>query len=69
MCPESILRGTHTRRYNFGRHTSNSKKSADTRAVTLLRDALRVAEHDLIRIRLAGGAMQTVFSKTIRYLL
>jgi len=32
-------------------------------------EALRLAEDELIRLRLAGGAMHTVFAKTILYLL
>ena len=40
--------------------------SADTKA---LREAIREAEDDLVRLRLAGGAMRTVFGKSIGYLL
>lgn len=45
------------------------QKRVDRRAVKMLRDAMQTVEDDLIRIRLAGGAMHTVFAKTIGYLL
>lgn len=45
------------------------QRTASAAATTALRDALREAEDDLVRLRLAGGAMHTVFSRTISYLL
>lgn len=71
--------GAHVTREQLSRYTHaalqlreayvRQQQSANKRAIAMLRDAMRVAEDDLIRIRLAGGAMHTVFSKTIRYLL
>ena len=45
------------------------RESAAVSAQRQLQEALQSAEDDLVRMRLAGGAMHTVFAKTIRYLL
>ncbi len=45
------------------------QKSASNAATKALREAMREAEDDLVRLRLAGGAMHTVFGGTIGYLL
>jgi len=45
------------------------QRTAAAAARRQLAKALRLAEDDLVRMRLAGGAMHAVFAKTIRYLL
>jgi phosphatidylserine/phosphatidylglycerophosphate/cardiolipin synthase-like enzyme len=45
------------------------QRSASAVATRAFRQAMRRAEDDLIRMRLAGGAMHTVFARTIAYLL
>ena len=46
-----------------------SEKSVDPALRTAVRAAVRGAENQLVRIRLAGGAMHTVFARTILLLL
>lgn len=45
------------------------RRTVDASARRELARALQSAEDDLLRMRLAGGAMHTVFAKTIQYLL
>jgi phosphatidylserine/phosphatidylglycerophosphate/cardiolipin synthase-like enzyme len=45
------------------------ERDAAADAKRRLRDALRAAGDELLRARLGGGAMHTVFARTIRYLL
>jgi hypothetical protein len=45
------------------------QRSASSAATKALREAMQDAEDDLVRLRLAGGAMHTVFGRTIGYLL
>jgi|GEM_PF-247995 len=45
------------------------QRSAGRAATKALRDAMRDAEDDLVRLRLGGGAIHTVFGRTISYLL
>lgn len=45
------------------------RKQADARLTHALESALQNAEDELIRLRLAGGALHTVFAKTIQFLL
>lgn len=44
-------------------------ESADPRLAAALRKAIRDAEDELIRLKLAGGAPHAVFARTIRYIL
>jgi hypothetical protein len=48
---------------------SRVQRSSSATAARVFRQAMRRAEDDLIRLRLAGGAMHTVFARTIAYLL
>ncbi|HEV3003420.1 MAG TPA: phospholipase D-like domain-containing protein [Pirellulales bacterium] len=45
------------------------RRSAAASARRRFQEAFRSAEDDLVRMRLAGGAMHTVFAKTVLYLL
>jgi hypothetical protein len=45
------------------------RRSAAASAKRQFQAAFRMAEDDLVRMRLAGGAMHTVFAKTVVYLL
>jgi hypothetical protein len=45
------------------------QRSASVAARKAFRKAMRRAEDDLIKLRLAGGAMHTVFARTIAFLL
>jgi hypothetical protein len=45
------------------------QRSASAAATRAFREAMRTAEDDLVRLRLAGGAMHTVFAQTIVFLL
>jgi hypothetical protein len=47
----------------------SQQRSASSAATKALRKAMQDAEDDLVRLRLAGGAMHTVFSHTVGYLL
>lgn len=51
------------------RSAARKETSVDPRLKRALQAALNEAEDHLIRLRLAGGAMHTVFAHTIRYLL
>jgi hypothetical protein len=52
------------------RYAFKQQQSSATRALRLeFQRKVRVAEDELVRLRLAGGAMHTVFAKTIFYLL
>jgi hypothetical protein len=45
------------------------RRSASAAATKAFRRAMREAEDELVRLRLAGGAMHTVFARTIEFLL
>lgn len=49
--------------------TVRQQNAVDPRLKQALQSALSEAEDQLIRLRLAGGAVHTVFAKTIQYLL
>lgn len=51
------------------RDASARRNEADAALSRILNKMLHAAEDDLIRLKLRGGAVHTVFAKTVRYLL
>jgi hypothetical protein len=62
---QSYVTAARQLRHELGR----VQRSANAAATRAFRQAMQRAEDDLIRMRLAGGAMHTVFGRTIAYLL